>query len=165
MTTGTFISLGNSHQSFSRLLKNIEQFADKLPKPILIQRGHTEFSSKFAEIIAFMDMNAFMKAINNHSLIILHGGAGSIIQAVSQKKVPVVMARRKIFGEHIDDHQVEFVNKLASQQLIVSLEESINFLDACNCALAIQNKFIEKNVDSKLIGYLVQEKLETYAKL
>jgi len=162
MTVGTFISLGNSHQSFGRLLKNIEEFINELPKPILIQRGHTEFFSKDAEVITFMDMNAFEKAINSHSLIILHGGAGSIIQAVSKKKVPVVMARQKIFDEHIDDHQVEFVAKLSSQELIVSLELGGNLLDACDHALGIQEKLIEKKAESKLINSLIQADLDSY---
>jgi len=163
MTVGTFISLGNSHQSFGRLLKNIEEFINELPKPILIQRGHTEFSSNKAEVVTFMDMNAFEKAINSHSLIILHGGAGSIIQAVSQKKVPVVMPRRQFFDEHIDDHQVEFVSKLSSQQLIVSLEQGDNLLNVCDRALAIQEKFMQRDVGSKLVQSLVQADLAAYA--
>jgi UDP-N-acetylglucosamine transferase subunit ALG13 len=165
MTAGTFISLGNSHQSFGRLLKNIEEFIDELPKPILIQRGHTEFSSKKAEVITFMDMNAFERAINSHSLIILHGGAGSIIQAVFQQKVPVVMARRKIFDEHIDDHQVEFVAKLSSKDLIISLDLGGNLLDACDLALGIQKKLVEKNAESKLINSLIQADLDSYANI
>ncbi len=163
MTGGTFIALGNSHQSFERLLKSVEEFIHELPGPILIQRGHTEFASRKAEIIAFMDMNAFERAINSHSLIILHGGAGSIIQAVSQKKVPVVMARRKIFNEHIDDHQVEFVAKLSSQELIVSLEQGGNLMDAYVHALGIQEKLMEKNAGSKLINSLIQADLASYA--
>lgn len=165
MRVGTFISLGNSHQSFERLLKKVEEFIDELPKPILIQRGHTEFSSKKAEIIRFMDMSAFESAINSHSLIILHGGAGSIIQAVSQQKVPVVMARRRISNEHIDDHQIEFVAKLSSQELIVSLEMGCSFLDACDHALIIQEKLIEKKAEPKLINSLIQSNLNLYEKV
>lgn len=165
MTVGTFISLGNSYQSFGRLLKNIEEFINELPKPILIQRGHTEFSSNKAEVVTFMDMNAFEKAINSHSLIILHGGAGSIIQAVSQQKVPVVMARRKIFDEHIDDHQVEFVAKLSSKDLIISLDSGVNLLDAYGLALGIQNRLIGKNAEFKLINSLIQADLDSYANI
>ena len=165
MTAGTFISLGNSHQPFGRLLENIEEFIHELPGPILIQRGHTKFASKEAEIIAFMDMNAFERAINSHSLIILHGGAGSIIQAVSQKKVPVVMARRKIFNEHIDDHQVEFVAKLSSKDLIVSLDSGDNLMNAYGLALGIQKRLIGKNAESKLINSLIQADLDSYANI
>lgn len=165
MRVGTFISLGNSHQSFGRLLKNIEEFIDELPKPVLIQRGHTKFSSKKAEVVTFMDMNEFESAIDSHSLIILHGGAGSIIQAVSQQKVPVVMARRKIFDEHIDDHQVEFVAKLSSKDLIISLDSGVNLLDAYGLALGIQNRLIGKNAEFKLINSLIQADLDSYANI
>lgn len=162
MMSGTFISLGNSHQPFTRFLAKIERVIEQLPKPVLVQRGHTDFVCTHAEVISFMDMQAFNKAINNHSLIILHGGAGSIIQALAHKKIPVVMARKKLFGEHIDDHQIEFVARLSSLGLIVDVENKNSLLEACDAAKVAQTNLIKQDLSAALAKSLIQLDLDKY---
>jgi UDP-N-acetylglucosamine transferase subunit ALG13 len=162
MISGTFISLGNSHQPFTRFLAEIEQVIEQLPKPVLVQRGHTNFVCTNAEVVSFMDMRAFNEAINTHSLIILHGGAGSIIQALAHKKIPVVMARKKFFGEHIDDHQIEFVARLSSLGLIVDVENKNSLLEACASSIEAQTNLIKHDSSAILAKSLIQLDLDKY---
>ncbi|MCK4785229.1 MAG: hypothetical protein KAV87_15880, partial [Desulfobacteraceae bacterium] len=42
------------------------------------------------------------------------------INVLKTGKIPVVIARRKKYGEHVDDHQVELVEALADESRIIA---------------------------------------------
>ena len=45
-------------------------------------------------------------------------------------KMPVVMPRRKEYGEHIDDHQSELVNALIKEKRVIAAFETHDLKDA-----------------------------------
>ena len=45
--------------------------------------------------------------------MVTHGGPSSFISVLERNKVPIVVPRRKKFGEHINDHQVDFVRNFS----------------------------------------------------
>jgi len=109
----TFVSVGNATQPFTRLLEAVCEVSDQLPQPVFVQHGAAQsFSCSDCDGVAFMEMGEFEQRVNEAELLILHAGAGSVIHAVRAGKVPVVMPRRAIFGEHVDDHQMEFAREL-----------------------------------------------------
>ena len=118
----TFIAVGNAYQPFSRLLKAATSFAYLLPKPVVVQYGHTPFRDRTYDAVAYLDPAAFDKAIANATVVILHAGAGCVIHALRCKKIPIVMARRTVFGEHIDDHQVAFAEKLHKVGKVIAID-------------------------------------------
>ena len=129
----TFVSVGNAHYRFPRLLAAVTQFADRLPQPVYIQHGHTPFDGSPSNGVAFMSMELFQRRMIEANVIILHGGAGCIIQAVKLGKVPIAMPRRPDLGEHVDDHQVTFCRELAEMSKLILLECPEDFLSAvCN---------------------------------
>jgi hypothetical protein len=54
---GTFISLGNAKQKFTRLLNYCVQLESILPRPILVQHGNTDFSAQGFECFHFLPLN------------------------------------------------------------------------------------------------------------
>ncbi|MGH6838766.1 MAG: glycosyltransferase, partial [Methylocella sp.] len=118
----TFVSVGNAYQPFTRLIHAVTSIARKLPQPVVVQHGHTPFDSVDCRGVAFLDMRAFESAVSEAEVVVLHAGAGSVIHALSAGKAPVVMARRAEFGEHVDDHQVEFARELARIGRVVVIE-------------------------------------------
>jgi UDP-N-acetylglucosamine transferase subunit ALG13 len=115
----TFVSLGNALQPFARLLEGIGRLATQLPQPVIVQHGHTPFRDRACLPAPFLGMDEFIEHIHNADLLIMHAGAGSIMHAVEAGKVPVVMPRRAAFGEHVNDHQVEFAQALAETGKVV----------------------------------------------
>ena len=117
----TFISLGNALQKFERFAKMIVACDDLLPKPVMIQLGHNNFSNipgnwnKFE----FLSMEDFFEAIRSSEIIIIHGGAGSLINCVQAGKTPIVIPRLAEFDEHIDNHQIEFVSAMKDKGYIL----------------------------------------------
>ncbi len=118
----TFVSVGNAHQPFTRLIDAVTSIAHALPQPVMIQHGHTPFASVECAGVTFFDIPAFESAVSEAEVLILHAGAGSVIHALGAGKAPVVMARRAEFGEHVDDHQVEFARELALTGRVVVVE-------------------------------------------
>jgi UDP-N-acetylglucosamine transferase subunit ALG13 len=68
----------------------------------------------------------------------MHAGAGSIMHAVEAGKVPVVMPRRAAFGEHVNDHQVEFAQALAEAGKVVMANTPDDLARAVEEAMARQ---------------------------
>ncbi|MGH6835322.1 MAG: glycosyltransferase [Candidatus Acidiferrales bacterium] len=118
----TFVSVGNAHQPFTRLIHAVTSIARALPQPVVVQHGHTPFHSFECSGVTFLDMLAFESAVSEAEVLILHAGAGCVIHALGAGKAPVVMARRAAFGEHVDDHQVEFARELALAGRVVAVE-------------------------------------------
>jgi len=155
----TFISVGNALQPFSRLAKIINQVELMLPRPIFIQSGNTIFNCKEATIKKKITLTEFEERVLNSNVLILHAGAGSVIHALQKNKLPIIMAREKRYGEHIDDHQVEFANALAmlDRVLMIKNKEDLEFaIHHKNKELSeIKNNerlltLIDKIIDSRL---------------
>ncbi|KRN33103.1 hypothetical protein IV36_GL000836 [Liquorilactobacillus mali] len=57
-----------------------------------------------------------IELIKNAHIVITHGGPASFIMAINEHKVPIVVPRMFSFGEHINNHQVDFVKKVAGNK-------------------------------------------------
>jgi UDP-N-acetylglucosamine transferase subunit ALG13 len=119
----TFITVGNAHQPFTRLLHSLVPIFPTLPRPIIVQHGHTPFASSIAVAVPFLSMDEFSHRISEAALLIMHAGAGSIITALVAGKRPVVVPRLARFGEHVDDHQNEFALEMARLGRVVLVED------------------------------------------
>jgi len=120
----TFVSVGNLKKPFVRLLRAVSDNAGVLPGPVLVQHGHTPFDDPNCEAVPFLGMDEFRQRMSDATLVVLHGGAGSIITALQAGRRPVVMARRAGLGEHVDDHQLELVRELGAAGRILVADDS-----------------------------------------
>jgi UDP-N-acetylglucosamine transferase subunit ALG13 len=64
-------------------------------------------------------MDEFLRLVEQADLVIAHAGAGTLLNVLRAGKVPVVMPRRKRYGEHVDDHQMELVEALGSTGWVI----------------------------------------------
>jgi beta-1,4-N-acetylglucosaminyltransferase len=128
--TGTFVSIGNGTQDFSRLLDEVVRIADQLPQPVVVQHGRTPFSNATIEHFDFTDEDGFLTRLNACTLFITHGGGGSVFSSIRAGKKPVVVPRRKAQGEIVDDHQLYFAEELARQGKIEPVYDIADLADA-----------------------------------
>jgi UDP-N-acetylglucosamine transferase subunit ALG13 len=119
----TFVTVGNMHQPFRRLLDAVEAAAHALPPPIVVQSGHTPFASSRMQVVPFMPMDDFSRQVDGADILVMHGGAGSIIHAAAAGRRPLVMARRFDLGEALDDHQVQFAEAMEAAGRIARIED------------------------------------------
>jgi UDP-N-acetylglucosamine transferase subunit ALG13 len=106
------VLVGNRKEPFHRLLDAVRAIAPRLPQPVVVQHGNTPFADASCETHAFLDRDRCWAQIELAELVICHAGAGCVIETLRTGKVPLVMPRKKEFGEVIDDHQSEFAAAL-----------------------------------------------------
>jgi UDP-N-acetylglucosamine transferase subunit ALG13 len=73
--------------------------------------------------VRFLSPAEYEQRMRNATVVICHGGAGTMIQALQAGKVPIVMPRRVKYGEHVDDHQLEGAQELAAAGRIILVQE------------------------------------------
>lgn len=113
-----FVTVGNAPQEFQRLLEAVDRLAGDgafgdLPVFMQIGNSHTVRPVHCA-YKSFVTRDEFQGYLDAASLVICHGGA-TVLQTIRIGKIPIVMPRQKKYGEHVNDHQVEFVRALAAE--------------------------------------------------
>lgn len=119
----TFVSVGNALQPFSRLLNEVVRILDQLPQPVVVQHGHTPFRGPGCVARDFVNPVEYSELMASSSLLILHAGAGSVLNAIRAGRVPVVVPRLQAHAEHVNDHQVEFARQLARAGCVELVED------------------------------------------
>src|SRR5437879_223521 len=117
-----FVTVGTATQSFRRLVEGVDRLAEIglfEREPVVMQTGATrDFVPQNCEWRPFLPRPEFDRLMREASLIISHGGSTPLLVA-RLGKVPVVMPRRKKYGEHVNDHQLELVDVLATEGRVV----------------------------------------------
>jgi len=160
----TFISVGNATQPFNRLIEAVLKIAPKLPQAVVLQHGHTPSPACEGCISRrFVEMEDFAQLVAHSELLILHAGAGSVIHAIKAGKAPIVMPRRAKYGEHVDDHQLEFARAMAEAGKVVMVEEPEDLMGAVEVAMNLQRLPRSSNVEPLMVG-LISEVLREVVK-
>jgi UDP-N-acetylglucosamine transferase subunit ALG13 len=69
-----------------------------------------------------MPPERYFQLIQKADLVICHGGAGSLYHVFKSGKIPVVMPRRRKYGEALDD-QFELVKAIAAEGRVIPAYE------------------------------------------
>jgi UDP-N-acetylglucosamine transferase subunit ALG13 len=150
----TFVSIGNAHQSFERLLNGVIENIDILPCPVTVQCGHTLFEDTRCVYSSFFSLEQYNRFIEDAEILILHAGAGSIIKALRAGKRPIVVPRRKRYNEHVNDHQLDLAVTLSRMDKIELVLETSDLKRAIRDVLKYntdRNKVIRNNYALKAI--------------
>ena len=74
--------------------------------------------------------------IDAASLVVSHGGPGSIMPVFASGRPLVLVPRQHRFGEHVDDHQVDFCRRVAARRGLTCVEDIATLGDAIDAAFA-----------------------------
>lgn len=123
---GTFVATGSHGQPFDRLLALVDGALERgeLPAPALAQ-GHASAGLALRHLrpVARLEPEAMRNAASRAEVVVTHGGSGVISLALRVGRAPLVLPRRRVHGEHVDDHQVEMTARLEQLGFVVSLDE------------------------------------------
>lgn len=122
-----FVTVGNATQGFERLLKAADDAAGNGifgDEQVFMQTGNNpNFRASHCQQEPFVEMHRFEALLKDASLVISHGGAGTLINLLQNGRVPIVMPRRRRYSEHVDDHQVELVKALSAEGRVIPVYE------------------------------------------
>jgi len=118
-----FVTVGTHEQPFNRLIKEIDNLKKEgvIKEEVFIQKGYSDYVPKYCKYKNFCSFEEMSELYKKAKIIITHGGPSSIIEALAEGKIPIVVPRQKKFGEHVDNHQVEFAKFLHKEKKIIAI--------------------------------------------
>ena len=125
-----FVTVGTDTHQFDRLIIGIDELVKKgkIKEDVIAQIGNCEYTPKNFKYFKFKPYEEIEKLTEKSTTVISHGGAGSIMLALENKKPLIVVPRLKKYNEHVNDHQIEITEELEKQGKILAVYE-INELD------------------------------------
>jgi len=93
-------------------LKQSESFTDE----VIIQTGYSTYEPKSCKWNRLFSYKEMIHNIEMARIIITHGGPSSFMMALQIGKIPIVVPRKKEFKEHVNNHQMEFVEAVSKKQ-------------------------------------------------
>lgn len=120
-----FVTLGTQDKEFKRLLEHIDLEIEKgtIKEKVVVQKGNTKYESKNMELYDFLDREEYEKFIKECSVLITHGGVGSILTGIQYGKIVIAVPRLSKYKEHVNNHQVQIVESFSNSKYILGLKD------------------------------------------
>lgn len=115
-----FVTVGTHEQQFNRLVQCVDELKGQgdITEDVIIQTGYSDYVPRFCVYSEFFSHEDMIRNVETARIVITHGGPSSFIMPLQIGKVPVVVPRSRKFGEHVNNHQMEFVKRAAELQKI-----------------------------------------------
>lgn len=120
-----FVVFGNGPIPFFRLARKIDEIAANLEEEAIIQSGHTKYDFKNLKSRKFFSSNEMSEMIDKASVIISHGGYGTISECLKKGKTVVAVPR---FQGEANHSQEDLVKTLEVEGCIIGVYD-INDLE------------------------------------
>ncbi|MGL4663382.1 MAG: glycosyltransferase [Culicoidibacterales bacterium] len=150
-----FVLLGTQDAPFHRIIQLVREMVESTDwsEEVVIQSGVTpvQWENRYVMVQPFFDKEAFQEHFKNARLIITHGGAGTIFEAMNEKKKTLVIPRQAMYAEHVDDHQLELTEMLSRLEYVEMYQSGL-LLDALKQLEVREYRTYEAN--HELVNYM-----------
>lgn len=145
-----FVTVGTHEQPFNRLVQKIDQLKKDgiIEDEVFIQTGFSTYEPKhcqWSKLIPYEDM---VQYVEKARIVITHGGPASFIMPLQIGKIPIVVPRQKQFGEHVNDHQVEFCKIVEERMKNIIVVENENLLEKTILKYNEISGYMKNGIDS-----------------
>lgn len=125
-----FVTVGTHEQPFNRLIEEVDCLKKEniITEDVFVQIGFSSYEPKFCQwsrLISFDQMSEFMQKAD---IIITHGGPATFMSAIAKGKKPIVVPRQEKYGEHVNDHQLDFAQHVKERYNSIEVVEDISNL-------------------------------------
>lgn len=140
------VVLGTQDKRFERLLKVVEEAIDQgvIKEEVMVQAGCTVYDSSKMNVVDYVDMTTFEQWMKDCRLLITHGGVGTIMSALRNKKPVIACARLAKYGEHHNDHQCEIIETFYEKGYLIPLRDGQSLKEVLSAA----ENFVVPEVES-----------------
>jgi UDP-N-acetylglucosamine transferase subunit ALG13 len=126
-----FVTVGTHHQPFQRLLDALGALD---PSELVVQHGPGDPPAGVARAEAYLAFDEMTDCFREAETVVTHAGAGSILCAIREGHVPLVVPRRHDLGEHVDEHQAELTRALEARGSVIAVWDVERLPDALAAA-------------------------------
>ena len=135
------VSVGTTMFPFQRMTMLVERLShiQSRNEPIIFQYGHTppHCLDPRVSAVSFLSHRILMRYMKEARVVISHGGPATIYQALSYGKRPWVLPREVRYGEHLNNHQVDFARFLNTHKLIHLITPKMSIRSIVQAEVAI----------------------------
>ncbi|HEX5017416.1 MAG TPA: glycosyltransferase [Actinomycetes bacterium] len=129
------VTVGTDHHPFQRLVDWADSFAERHPEhEVFVQYGSAR-PPRSAEQSRLLDHAQLLTEIARADVVVCHGGPATITDVRRSGLQPVCVPRDPRFGEHVDEHQLLFADRLGKAGLIDTRTGITKLDDAVHQAL------------------------------
>ena len=118
-----FVTIGVSGYRFDRLIREMDEIAGRMDEEVIMQVGATTYEPKNAKYFKFASKEKMDRLYEDARVVVCHAGVGSILTALEHGKSVIAVPRRKKYGEHIDDHQLEIAGEMEKEGRITVVHD------------------------------------------
>lgn len=144
-----FVTVGTENFPFDRFVRAVDRgIKDKsFRDEVFMQIGASTYKPKNCSWKRFIEFGIMIDLIKKARIIITHAGAGSTLLCLTLNKIPLIFPRYHKYGEHIDDHQIEFTKRMEAEGKILAaydgaeLIKKIKHYDLLSSQLRTKNNF------------------------
>lgn len=125
-----FVTVGTHEQPFDRLIRQVDKLKrdGAVKEEVIMQTGYCTYAPQYCTWNKLYPYDEITELIKSARIVITHGGPSSFMAVLQEGKIPIVVPRKKKYGEHVNDHQTEFcrqVQVLKGGILLVEEEASL----------------------------------------
>lgn len=153
-----FVTVGTDHHPFDRLIAWVDGWLARGGRDrvrCMVQYG-TSTPPRIAQGEQYLTYQQMEALQAEAAVVVCHGGPGSVMGCRGAGKRPIVVPRRHDLGEHVDDHQVAFARRIASEGEIALAEDEATFATCLDKALAGEGR-LDAHVQEDRVGEAVAQ--------
>ena len=131
-----FVTVGTHEQQFNRLLECVDKLKENgvIKEEVIMQTGFSTYEPKHCIWSKLFPYDEMVKNVAEARIVITHGGPATFIMPLQVGKTPIVVPRKEVFDEHVNDHQLEFSKAVSERMGTIIVIEDIEEL-----SMTIQN--------------------------
>lgn len=121
-----FVTVGTHEQPFNRLVQKMDELKKNgtIQEEVIIQTGFSTYEPQYCQWSKLIPYQQMIKNVEEARIVITHGGPASFIMPLQIGKTPIVVPRQHKFGEHVNNHQVEFARNVEKRMgTIIDVED------------------------------------------
>jgi len=125
-----FVTVGTHEQPFDRLVRCIDELKSSgaIREEVFVQTGYSTYAPRHCPWSKMLPYSEMTEKVSQARIVITHGGPSSFVMPLQIGKTPIVVPRQARFGEHVNDHQLEFAREVARRHGNILLVEDVKTL-------------------------------------
>jgi UDP-N-acetylglucosamine transferase subunit ALG13 len=95
---------------------------------VIIQTGYSTYEPRYCRFSKLFPYSEMCRFVKEARIVITHGGPSSFIMPLQEGKIPIVVPRQKRYGEHVNNHQLEFCKAIEERSGNIIVVEEVREL-------------------------------------
>jgi UDP-N-acetylglucosamine--N-acetylmuramyl-(pentapeptide) pyrophosphoryl-undecaprenol N-acetylglucosamine transferase len=140
---------------FDRLVEMVAQMQREglTPARVVVQTGVGGAAPAGLEVVESLDFDEVQALLRDASIVVCHGGTGSLITALRQGCHVIAVPRLAAREEHYDDHQSEIVEAFVERGLVMKADTPEDLRQALT-ECATRKRVVATSDPVQLVAYL-----------